>query len=122
MKVHKATNGENRIVGFEVHPMSRAYDDKTSLGCSHTKEYAPQYLRIEENFIWTYCIRTEDSETSWANRMDHYYKIGSHEIHLLQLIISIGIVFAASCVVMKILSNLLRKDFKMIELAAIGRS
>ncbi len=54
--------------------------------------------------------------------MDHYYKIGNHQIHMLQLSVSIGIVIMISCVVMKILSNALRKDFKNMELAAISRN
>ena len=54
--------------------------------------------------------------------MDHYYKIGNSQIHMLQLSVSIGIVIMISCVVMKILSNALRKDFKNMELAAISRN
>ena len=53
--------------------------------------------------------------------MDHYYRIGNHDIHMLQLSVSMGIVIMASCIVVKILSNSLRKDFKSMELAAISR-
>ena len=59
VKVHKATTDEKRIVGFEVHPMSRAMNDNHSLKCDHTAEYDPFYLKPNEDFLWSYCIRTQ---------------------------------------------------------------
>ena len=49
--------------------------------------------------------------------MDHYYKIGNHNIHMMQLAISIGIVMVSALVVFFILGSFLRKDFSLIELA-----
>ena len=49
--------------------------------------------------------------------MDHYYKIGNHNIHMMQLAISIGIVMVSAIVVFLILGSFLRKDFSLIELA-----
>ena len=49
--------------------------------------------------------------------MDHYYKIGNHNIHMMQLAISFGIVMASALVVFLILGSFLRKDFSLIELA-----
>ena len=53
--------------------------------------------------------------------MDHYYRIGNHDIHMLQLLVTMGIVIVASCIVVAILNSSLRKDFKSMELAAISR-
>ena len=49
--------------------------------------------------------------------MDHYYKIGNHNIHMMQLAISFGIVMVSALVVFLILGSFLRKDFSLIELA-----
>ena len=49
--------------------------------------------------------------------MDHYYKIGNHNIHMMQLAISFGIVMVSAMVVFLILGSFLRKDFSLIELA-----
>ena len=49
--------------------------------------------------------------------MDHYYRIGNHDIHMLQLAISFGIVTASALVVWIILGFFLKKDFSSIELA-----
>ena len=60
--VHKPTNGgEKRIVGFEVHPMSRKTDDIATHNCHHTAEYEPFFLNAGEPFIWSYCIKTKVS-------------------------------------------------------------
>lgn len=48
--------------------------------------------------------------------MDHYYKIGNHNIHMVQLAVSLGIVAVSALVVFLILGIFLRKDFSIIEL------
>ena len=60
VKVHMTVTEpiEKRIVGFEVYPMSRAYNDDSTIRCDHKAEFAPQYLKAGEEFIWSYCYRT----------------------------------------------------------------
>ena len=50
--------------------------------------------------------------------MDHYYMIGNHNIHMVQLLISFGIVLVAASAVFLILSSYLRHDFNLIEMAS----
>ena len=71
VKVHKANTvaKDKRIVGFEVHAMSRDPDDKHTLICDHTAQYDPFYLEANKTFTWTYCIRTEVSYSSLSLRL-----------------------------------------------------
>ena len=62
VKVHKPTGGgDKRVVGFEVHPMSRHTDDKATHNCHHSAKYEDFFLTAGEEFIWSYCIRTQVS-------------------------------------------------------------
>lgn len=60
VKVHLTTTEpvEKRIVGFEVHPMSRDHNDNHITRCDHRAEFTPQYLEAGTKFIWSYCYRT----------------------------------------------------------------
>ena len=55
-------------------------------------------------------------------RLDHYVKIGRTEVHWLQILLSSGVIFAASIIVYKILNNSLYKDFKTLELAVLQKN
>ena len=67
VKVHYSNTDpkEERIVGFNVLPMSKAYDEGTQTihACDHTANYEPQYLDSNTKFRWTYCIRTVVSKS-----------------------------------------------------------
>ena len=68
VKVHLTTTEpvEKRIVGFEVYPMSRAYNDKHVPRCDHKAEYSPFYLEPGEEFLWSYCYRTVVSDSGFS--------------------------------------------------------
>ena len=65
VKVHLSSTKpvEKRIVGFNVRPMSRAYDDKNTLRCDHNSYYEPFYLEPNQDFMWSYCYRTVVSKS-----------------------------------------------------------
>ena len=48
----------------------------------------------EQAFYFTYTIKTEivKDESAWAHRMDHYMKMGSDQIHVTAILISLGII------------------------------
>lgn len=76
VKMHKAANNETRIVGFEVHPMSRDMNDDHVLKCSHQAQYDPFYLKPNEDFIFSYCVRVQVSKKQKkSNQILCYSKI-----------------------------------------------
>ena len=52
VKVHRTNTKpfEKRVVGFNVRAMSKAFDDKGVIKCSHTEDYEPFYLKAGEDF------------------------------------------------------------------------
>ena len=72
VKVHLTTTEpvEKRIVGFEVHPMSRDHNDNHITRCDHKAEFTPQYLEAGKPFIWSYCYRTVVSRFETLNSIN----------------------------------------------------
>lgn len=89
VKTHKVTQGDElRIVGFEVEPKSIRSED---IGIENLDDARPQYIRtnwseypvIKDGILFSYSIKTVmDETTTWQSRMDHYYAIGKHDVHL----------------------------------------
>ena len=72
-------------------------------------------------FSFTYTIRTvEDNDTLWANRMEHYLKVGSENIHIAAILLSLLIIVGLSCIVATILKRGLNKDFINIAKNRLG--
>ena len=72
-------------------------------------------MESNNDIVWSYGYTIETSETSWAHRMDHYYKIQSSNIHWYQQIIAIGIVMILLVVVCFILRCGLKRDINAIK-------
>ena len=72
VKVHLTTTEpvEKRIVGFEVHPMSRDHNDNHITRCDHKAEFTPQYLEAGTKFLWSYCYRTVVSSFETFNSIN----------------------------------------------------
>ena len=65
---------------------------------SNSTRIPPQILRPGEPIVFSYSVYTmNDESTTWAHRMDHYWRIGNAKVHYIQIFVSIAIV--STCVV-----------------------
>ena len=55
-------------------------------------------------------------------RLDHYMKIGSNDIHLAQLIYSVGAIFALVMSLSLLLGRSIKNDFKNLELVSLRKN
>lgn len=80
VKTHWEAGSDNqRIVGFEIEPKSVDY--RETLQYDPLDRQTKQILKAGKQFKFTYEIKTVNDETTfWAHRMDHYFKIGNHQI------------------------------------------
>jgi len=53
--------------------------------------------------------------------MDHYYKLGSDNIHAMQIIVALAIILVVGGILVIILKRSLRKDFNNLELAIVKK-
>lgn len=54
-------------------------------------------------------------------RLDHYMKIGTNDIHLAQLIYSVGTIFALVMSLSLLLGRSIKNDFKNLELVSLRK-
>ena len=50
----------------------------------------------------------------WANRMDHYYKIGSHNIHMADMLFCLGLVLVLGVSLCGLIEFTVRRDVKSV--------
>ncbi len=72
-------------------------------------------MSSDSQIEWSYSYQTRPSETTWAHRMDHYYKIGNSKIHWVQQILSIAISVCLIAVICLILKCGLSRDIVSIK-------
>lgn len=62
-------------------------------------------------FGFSYKIKNvDDNTTFWANRMEHYFKIGRENIHLAAILISISIIILLMIIIAKVMQRSLNQD------------
>jgi transmembrane 9 superfamily member 2/4 len=125
-----------RVVGFLVEPLSlnstadalmcndTAYTSKTTLSGMVTVETAyndtwvstfvpgiPKQ-KLEGNITFSYSVRFEQSNTTWATRWEHYFYMSARnqEVHWLGLVNSFAMVLLLSGMVCTILRRSIHKD------------
>ena len=54
-------------------------------------------------------------------RLDHYMKIGNNDIHLAQLLYSLGMIFALVISLSLLLGRSIKKDFQNLELISLRK-
>ena len=107
----EAGTDNQRIVGFEVEPRSVAYYKDTAYDPENKQE--KHYLKEKEPILFTYSVTTiNDGTTLWANRMDHFYKIGNHNVHMADILFCIGLIALLGAVVAGLVEFTVRKDVK----------
>jgi len=117
---HVAAGDELRIVGFEVEPKSIKLGG--SLVVDSLDQQEPQWLKrhgktvdLEDGILFSYSIRTvNDETTTWASRMDHYYSFGREDVHMRQILISLGIMLATTFLAFGYVKVSVTRDFALL--------
>lgn len=118
---HTTTEGHERIVGFEVEPMSIGEGNNRML-YDPDKSDGLQYLKPGEDLRFSYRIRTvNDERTTWAMRLDHYVKQDSNKVHWMSIGLSTMIIAFAGCVVYTNLQSQVSNDIRQVEMSALRR-
>lgn len=102
-----------RIVGFDVE--ARSYADMNEVQTEY-KEHKPLSLDdvrkgYEFKFTYTFASLPGGKNELWANRMDHYMKLGNENIHMASILLSLGIIITLSCIISSLMKRGLNKDF-----------
>ena len=72
-------------------------------------------MKAGEKFKFTYTLTTvNDASTKWANRMDHYYKIGNHDIHMAEILFCLGLIVILGLTVFCMMEYTVRRDIRSI--------
>ena len=115
----EAGTDRQRIVGFEVEPRSIAWG-RTTTKYDPLDSQPKHYLKAGEQIKFSYSITTiNDGTTLWANRMDHYYKIGNHDIHMADLLSCLGLVILLAGIVYCLIEVTVRRDVRSMGQLAI---
>ena len=70
---------------------------------------------MSEGLIFSYSIKTvNDDTTEWASRMDHYYAIGKYDVHMKQIMISLGIMLATTFLAAGYVKVSVTRDFALL--------
>ena len=74
---------------------------------------------MDEGILFSYSIKTvSDPDTTWMNRMDHYYQIGKFEVHEEQILVSFAIMFVTSCFALTYIRISVKRDFAVLAAAS----
>jgi len=109
-----------RIVGFEVEPFSVQHEPAGAGGglstCSGTRPVthsaAPQPVSGPQTVYWTYDVRWEYSEVSWASRWDVYLYATDEQIHWFSIVNSLMIVLFLTGLLAMIMLRTLHRDLR----------
>ena len=73
-------------------------------------------MKANETIIFSYSVTTvNDGTTLWANRMDHYYKIGSHNVHMAEILGCLILVTVLGIILCGLVECTVRRDVKSID-------
>ena len=118
VETHETNEGLNRIVGFDVEPLSidwgyshpcLGFGDEAEDKTVHdaVKELGERFVEESWSFTFTYSVTFKPSPLEWAHRLDHYKKLGNEKIHHSQFMLAGGIICALSFVVCRIICGIL---------------
>jgi transmembrane 9 superfamily protein 2/4 len=114
VETHLTIEGMERIVGFDIEPMSLK-DDSKRMEFRDAWRQPPKILEPDTEITFSYSVHNKvNKQLTWATRMDHYVKFENKEIHYLQLIFSFSIVTVLGLVIAYILKNKLNMDYASI--------
>ncbi|KAJ8017171.1 hypothetical protein DPEC_G00014980 [Dallia pectoralis] len=106
-----------RVVRFEVEPQSfkatdLKADDKGMCTLPVAMGSEPQEIdpTKENEVLFTYSIRWEESQIKWASRWDTYLTMSDVQIHWFSIVNSVVVVFFLSGILSMIIIRTLRKD------------
>ncbi|KAJ1863344.1 Transmembrane 9 super member 2 [Coemansia sp. RSA 2703] len=111
VQYHTVDSVHHRVVGVLVTPQSKhsVYSKDTTPSCDTTE---PMNLHEDKDneVVFTYSVKWEKSEKSWATRWDSYLHAMDPKIHWFSLINSVVIVVFLSAMLGLILVRTLHKD------------
>lgn len=104
-----------RVVGFEVEPMSIAFDElKFKDDICKPENNSPRPMEIpksgEVKVRFTYEVVWEPSDVRWASRWDTYLGMGDVQIHWFSIINSVVVIFFLAGILTMIIVRTLRRD------------
>merc|ERR1712166_514750 len=77
-------SGQNEALGYELHS---GRENGKSQNFDPEDKQEKQFLKANEPIIFLNSVTTvNDGTTLWTNRMDHYYIIGSHNVHMADIL------------------------------------
>ncbi|CDQ85335.1 unnamed protein product [Oncorhynchus mykiss] len=115
-KLEEEEEHNYRVVRFEVVPQSVKVEDlKADKGLCTLPEAtnsAPQEIdpSKENEVLFTYSVRWEESQVKWASRWDTYLTMSDVQIHWFSIVNSVVVVFFLSGILSMIIIRTLRKD------------
>lgn len=119
IKYHEpeGSNGSGyRIVGVDVEPKSvtigESFDDASSAYCDDSIGFGTP-LEISDDsksILFTYSVKWERSDVSWASRWDTYLKIKENRIHWFSIINSLLIVIVLTGLIGVVMVRTLHRD------------
>ncbi|GAM21130.1 hypothetical protein SAMD00019534_043050 [Acytostelium subglobosum LB1] len=117
---HKNGEDEFRVVGFEVTPISIAYNPDTyrkdQSECPEVRSaaYGQTVTSAKETIYWTYSVTFKQSDVRWEKRWDSLLStdVQSRRFHWFSILNSLIIVFFLTIMVGMILMRTLKADFR----------
>ena len=114
VETHLTIEGDERIVGLDIEPMSLK-DDNKRLEYRDAWRQPPKVAKADEPITFSYAVHNKvNKHLTWATRMDQYVKFENKQIHYVQLIFSFATVTVLGGVIAYILKNKLNMDFASI--------
>mmetsp|Transcript_1058 Transcript_1058/g.696 ORF Transcript_1058/g.696 Transcript_1058/m.696 type:complete len:207 (-) Transcript_1058:1086-1706(-) len=122
VKYHNTMDSTKRIVGLDVLPYSIKREKKELYSTESCRSpidminYEPMNLStISNEVLFSYEVKFQESDLTWAHRSDHYYKLGNSEVHYFGLVFSSLIALGLVVATCKVLFKSLNKDFSDIK-------
>ncbi|CDQ99856.1 unnamed protein product, partial [Oncorhynchus mykiss] len=116
-KLEEGEEHNYRVVRFEVVPQSVKVEDlkvadKGSCTLPEATNSAPQEIdpSKDNEVLFTYSVRWEESQVKWASRWDTYLTMSDVQIHWFSIVNSVVVVFFLSGILSMIIIRTLRKD------------
>ncbi|XP_005089168.1 transmembrane 9 superfamily member 4 isoform X1 [Aplysia californica] len=115
LRYHRRENDKYRVVGFEVKPQSINFGEikpNEDGSCTFNDPKNPQKINTngETDVLFTYSVKWEESDVSWASRWDIYLAMSDVQIHWFSIINSVVVVFFLSGILTMIMVRTLRRD------------
>jgi len=121
VETHQTSTGAIRVVGFEVEAFSVFWGNTPCQGSVDSfhkgkgpDSFGAQLYNRDSSLSYTYRVIFKKSDLIWAQRFDHFLKLGNSKVHHTQFIVACLIALFFTVLVYKILRRTLSKDLMLV--------